>query len=271
MLELQDASRRLHQDLEHQISLERQKTQEAREIVERLQGEKRATEARYKKLELDFSNFRNSQAQTPEAQLQGEITHLTRVVAELERRLSNATQAKQRYKEQWTRALHEIGRLKQSERDMARDHLRKEHTELQVGRASREVTTALRTRGCMRNCANPKMEWVIVFANTFSCSAQHLRLQYLAREERELQGREQEELAHLQVELARLRASVNTGACSSCQQTTCVCSQQQADQGALQRLREEREILLRSGVYDTEDRIIQDLDTRIHSLLPSPS
>ena len=45
-------------------------------------------------------------------------------------------------------------------------------------------------------------------------NCQHLRLQYLAREERELHNQEQEELAHLKQELSKLRDSVKhaTGA-----------------------------------------------------------
>ncbi len=91
----------------------------------------------------------------------------------------------------------------------------------------------------------------------------------MAREERELQGREQGELAQLKDAVAALRRGVAAAACGTCQREACVCAQAASDRAAVQRLREERAALLASGVYAAGDPVVASLEVRIAQLAPA--
>ena len=53
------------------------------------------------------------------------------VQAELERKFDAALHSKAHYKQQWSRALQEIARLKQREQEISRAHLRAQQEQLE--------------------------------------------------------------------------------------------------------------------------------------------
>ncbi|XP_075267411.1 centrosomal protein of 120 kDa isoform X2 [Opisthocomus hoazin] len=111
--ELQDSVRRAREECAHQVELERSKIKQLDEDKLRLQQQLYEAENKHKILEKEFQQYKEQQSSKPEIQLQSEINLLTLEKVELERKLESATKSKLHYKQQWTRALKELARLKQ--------------------------------------------------------------------------------------------------------------------------------------------------------------
>ncbi|XP_042371323.1 centrosomal protein of 120 kDa-like, partial [Plectropomus leopardus] len=111
--ELQESSRRLQQDCDHRVALERDKVRLMEEERGRLLQQIAEGESRYKQLEKEFQLYREQQNVRPEFRLQSEINLLTLEKVELERKLESTTKSKLHYKQQWGRALKELARFKQ--------------------------------------------------------------------------------------------------------------------------------------------------------------
>lgn len=230
--ELQDSVRRARDDCVHQVELERLKLKQLEEDKHRLQQQLNDAENKYKILEKEFHQFKDQQSNKPEIRLQSEINLLTLEKVELERKLESATKSKLHYKQQWGRALKELARLKQREQESQMARLKKQQEELE-----------------------------------------QMRLRYLAAEEKETVKTEQQELLDIRNELNRLRQQeqkqyqdcreIAGGKLGSPRGSA-------PDNGlhdCLTRLIEERDTLMRTGVYNHEDRIISELDRQIRELL----
>uniref|UniRef100_A0A671UTG8 Centrosomal protein 120 n=1 Tax=Sparus aurata TaxID=8175 RepID=A0A671UTG8_SPAAU len=111
--ELQESSRRLQQECDHRVALERDKVRLMEEERARLLQQIVDGESRYKQLEKEFQLYREQQNIRPEFRLQSEINLLTLEKVELERKLESTTKSKLHYKQQWGRALKELARFKQ--------------------------------------------------------------------------------------------------------------------------------------------------------------
>lgn len=155
---------------------------------------------------------------------------------ELERKLDSMTKAKTHYKEQWTRALQEIAMMKKREEANAKTLLKKQQQELE-----------------------------------------HLRMRYLAAEENELIKNDHKSFDNLRSELDRIKIS-NTqkkstrtdnelGSASSNESIEYLNSIDSNLQDHINRLKDERDTLLRTGVYLNTDAIIVELDKRIRDCL----
>ncbi|XP_076218202.1 centrosomal protein of 120 kDa isoform X2 [Aptenodytes patagonicus] len=162
--ELQDSVRRAREECAHQVELERSKIKQLEEDKLRLQQQLYEAENKHRILEKEFQQYKEQQSSKPEIQLQSEINLLTLEKVELERKLESATKSKLHYKQQWTRALKELARLKQREQENAMAHLKKQQQELE-----------------------------------------HMRLRYLAAEEKELGKTDRQELEDIRNELNRLK------------------------------------------------------------------
>lgn len=103
---------------------------------------------------------------------------------------------------------------------------------------------------------------------------QHLRLQYLAHEERQISNQERMELEKLKAELRRL-ADLTTRTEESEQprfQNERASVQPAANHSSsndLRRLTQERDSLLASGIYQPHDTVILNLERQIHSIIKS--
>lgn len=111
---------------------------------------------------------------------------------------------------------------------------------------------------------------------------EHMRLQYLAQEERQLAGQERSQLEGLRRQVAQLQAlssdSGHTPAQGQQGQRQAAPTHSEDVGGAggsqqqeqeLARLMEERQTLLNAGIYTPDDTVIHELDRRISTLLPA--
>ncbi|XP_050768950.1 centrosomal protein of 120 kDa isoform X3 [Gymnogyps californianus] len=232
--ELQDSVRRAREECAHQVELERSKIKQLDEDKLRLQQQLYEAENKHKILEKEFQQYKEQQSSKPEIQLQSEINLLTLEKVELERKLESATKSKLHYKQQWTRALKELARLKQREQENAMAHLKKQQQELE-----------------------------------------HMRLRYLAAEEKELGKTDRQELEDIRNELNRLKQQeeerkqlqdVRENFASRVDSLHSRKLNEDMD-GYLSRLIEERDTLLRTGVYNHEDHIVSELDRQIREAI----
>ncbi|XP_036434376.1 centrosomal protein of 120 kDa [Colossoma macropomum] len=94
---------------------------------------------------------------------------------------------------------------------------------------------------------------------------EHMRLRYLAAEEKEAVKNEKHELQDIRNELNRLKQQEEK---RTWKEPACVSLNESADDH-LSRLLEERDTLLRTGVYTHEDRIIAELNRQIQETMAS--
>ncbi|XP_066273936.1 centrosomal protein of 120 kDa-like isoform X1 [Branchiostoma lanceolatum] len=240
LTELREASRRLKEDCDHEVQLERAKVRELELHNQRLHEQLQGAERRVQQKEKDFDEYRGQQAGKPEYKLQSEINLMTLEKVELERKLDYVAKSKLHYKQQWGRALKELARLKQREQTNAKARLKQQQQELE-----------------------------------------HMRLRYLAAEEKEIVKAEKQELETIKEELTRLKDQRIPE-----QLPAPVTDTRRASDGHLEhmqpllaeddtsmiddhvtRLIEERDTLLRTGVYTHEDRIITELDRQIREAI----
>ncbi|TNN44259.1 Centrosomal protein [Liparis tanakae] len=221
--ELQESSRRLQQDCDHRVALEGDKARLMEEERARLLQQITDGESRYRQLEKEFHLYREQQSARPEVRLQSEVNLLSLEKVELERKLESTTKSKLHYKQQWGRALKELARFKQREQESAVTRLKKQQAELEA-----------------------------------------MRLRYLATEQKEAVHQERRELDDIRNQLNRLKQqedridpASSAGGPAPSQSLT-----EGADEH-LSRLLEERDTLLRTGVYTHEDRIISELNRQI--------
>ncbi|XP_030832368.1 centrosomal protein of 120 kDa isoform X3 [Strongylocentrotus purpuratus] len=242
LVEMQEASRRLKEDCLHQIELEKSRVRVLEEEKKRLAIQLADADQRLAKKDQVFEQFKQESSSTPEIKLQAQINLLTLEKVELERKLESVTKSKIHYKQQWGRALKELARLKQREATEAKQRLKRQQQELE-----------------------------------------HMRLRYLAAEEKEVAKEEKKELQEIKGELSRLK----DGELSKEKQQQQPTSQpgevdmnsevhpqggmHHAEDAALEehvaRLIEERDTLLRTGVYTHQDRIISELDKQIRQAI----
>ncbi|XP_051019125.1 centrosomal protein of 120 kDa [Acomys russatus] len=234
--ELQDSVRRAKDDCVHQVELERLKLRQLEEDKHRLQQQLNDAENKYKGLEKEFQQFKEQQSSKPEIRLQSEINLLTLEKVELERKLESATKSKLHYKQQWGRALKELARLKQREQESQMARLKKQQEELE-----------------------------------------QMRLRYMAAEEKDTVRTEQQELLDIRNELNRLRQQEQKQyedrkeIASGKQGSPWSSALEEGLDDYLTRLIEERDTLMRTGVYNHEDRIISELDRQIREVLAKNS
>ncbi|XP_029985279.1 centrosomal protein of 120 kDa, partial [Sphaeramia orbicularis] len=191
-------------------------------------------ETRYKQLEKEFHLYREQQNVRPEFRLQSEINLLTLEKVELERKLESTTKSKLHYKQQWGRALKELARFKQREQENAMTRLKKQQAELEA-----------------------------------------MRLRYLATEEKEAVRQDRQELDDIRNQLNRLKQqedrigpapSAPAPAPFEPSPAPGPSVSESADEH-LSRLLEERDTLLRTGVYTHQDRIICELNRQIQDAM----
>ncbi|NWT79817.1 CE120 protein, partial [Lanius ludovicianus] len=235
---LQDSMRRAREECAHQLELERSKIKQLEEDNVRLHQQLYEAENKHKALEKEFQLYKEQQSSKPEIQLQSEINLLTLEKVELERKLESATKSKLHYKQQWTRALKELARLKQREQENAMAHLKKQQQELE-----------------------------------------HMRLRYLAAEEKELGKTDRQELEVIRNELNRLKQQeeerkklqdARDNSAGRVDSLHCRILNENTDD-YLSRLIEERDTLLRTGVYNHEDHIVSELDRQIREAIAKRS
>lgn len=124
-------SRRLVEDAEHKVLLERKNAKSLEENVTKLKRDLGVAEAKFADKEKDLENFKSNQNSQPEARLQQQLHILTLEKHELEKKVEAATKSKLHYKQQWGRTLKELARFKQKEAEGARERLKAQEHELE--------------------------------------------------------------------------------------------------------------------------------------------
>ncbi|WAR00622.1 CE120-like protein [Mya arenaria] len=232
--EMKEASRRMKDDCDHLVDLEKGKSKELESLIQRYKDELTEAEKRKAKVEKDFTVYKEELNTKPEVRLQSEINLLTLEKVELERKMDAVTKSKLHYKQQWGRALKELARLKQKEQAQAKASLVKQQQELE-----------------------------------------HMRLRYLAAEEKDVVNTDKQELEDIKHELNKLKLMEEDrlkGDGMSPRETVGVksgvdCGDMDRVEEHISRLIEERDTLLRTGVYNTQDKIIAELDRQIREAL----
>ncbi|XP_068452332.1 centrosomal protein of 120 kDa [Clinocottus analis] len=225
--ELQESGRRLQLDCDHRVALEGDKARLMEEERARLLQQIADAESRFKRLENEFQLYREQQSARSEVNLQSEVNLLSLEKVELERKLESTTKSKLHYKQQWGRALKELARFKQREQENAVTRLKEQQAELEA-----------------------------------------MRLRYLATEQKEAVHQEKRELDDIRNELNRLKQQEDRlGPASSPGGPAPSQHLNEAAEEHLSRLLEERDTLLRTGVYTHEDRIITELQRQIQDAM----
>ncbi|XP_032809390.2 centrosomal protein of 120 kDa isoform X1 [Petromyzon marinus] len=244
-LEAADRVRRANEDCSHQLELERLKLAQMEEARGHSLTQLREAEQRHKALEREFQQYHEQQNVKPEVRLQSEINLLNLEKVELERKLDSALKSKLHYKQQWGRALKELARIKQREQENALARLHKQQTELE-----------------------------------------HMRLRYLAAEEKEVVRADRQELEGIKNDLNRLKLQeqqkepgpkpaqlpLETAAAGAAPRAAPghgggAGAAEESHDAHLTRLIEERDTLLRTGVYTHDDRIVVELDRQIRDAI----
>lgn len=239
ILELREASKRVQEKTDHQINLFRLKCDSLEDDIMRIKKQALEWEKKYLDKEAEFSRYKENENHRPEIKLQSEINMINLERADLERKLDMMTKAKTHYKEQWTRALQEIALIKKREEATAKSSLKKQQQELE-----------------------------------------HLRMRYLAAEENELLKTDQKSIESLKNEIERMKfgAQQQRKLNKTGNELGSASSNESIEQVVLNgvdsnlqehvnRLKEERDTLLRTGVYLNTDAIIVELDKRIRDCL----
>ncbi|KAM6034083.1 centrosomal protein of 120 kDa isoform 6-T6 [Chlamydotis macqueenii] len=272
--ELQDSVRRAREECAHQVELERSKIKQLEGDKLHLQQQLCEAENKHKILEKEFQQYKEQQSSKPEIQLQSEINLLTLEKVELERKLESATKSKLHYKQQWTRALKELARLKQFAVASTLLYSRKLWI---FGNVStyHEICSPKCQRRVFSEAAIREQENAMAHLKKQQQELEHMRLRYLAAEEKELGKTDRQELEDIRNELNRLKQQEeerkqlqeirdhSAGGVDSLHSRKV--NENMDDY--LSRLIEERDTLLRTGVYNHEDHIVSELDRQIREAI----
>jgi hypothetical protein len=165
--------------------------------------------------------------------MQAELNAAVSARNDLERQLNAATEAKQRYKTQWARALREVAKLQQEQRSTEGERLRREQKEL----------------------AHMRLQYLVREERELT-GAEGGALASIREELNKLR-----EASTARVPGVGMTAPVPPGVGVGGR------TQATAATGELRRLNEERSALLETGMYSHDDQIVQELDRRIQGLL----
>jgi len=224
LMEAKEATRRMKEDCIHQVQLERERKALLEEQNKKLLKQVNDLEQKYAKLMSQFYEYKNEQSARPEVRLQAELNLLKLEKTEMERKLESATKSKLHYKQQWGRTLKELAAMKKREQDHALANLRQQQQELE-----------------------------------------NLKIRYLASGEKKAIQDDNERLRQIQSDIQQLKENPGSAKLSSiviepCQEKSVMFEDVNE---RVSRLIEERDTLLRTGVYSDTDRIITELDRQI--------
>lgn len=131
LLELREASKRVQEKADHQIQLQKSRCDSFEEEISRLKRQLVEQERKTSDKETEFMRYKERENGRPEVRLQSELNMLNLEKLELERKLDTMLKAKNHYKEQWSKALLEIGNIKKKEEACAKAALKKQQMELE--------------------------------------------------------------------------------------------------------------------------------------------
>jgi hypothetical protein len=230
--ELRIQQRRLEEELQHKIGIERRKVDELTTRVKQLTRGRDAAEDRARKVEKDFSQYRHDQRSTPEAVLHARVSEMTSKVSELQ---LNIEMWKQKY---------EVERTSKVE------------CQAQLGRLVRELQAMRREQRSVqeRNMEQLRLQY-IAREERYILDGDRMELRNIKNELDDLKRasiQQVEQQQQQQQDLSRATSPSRTGGSN------------QTD--AVKRLVKERNDLISTGAYSTSHPIIQSIDQKLKEL-----
>ena len=242
--ELEHKTKQLKSECDSKVKLELDRRKLLEEHNKKLSSQVSDLERKYESLMNNFHEYKN-QTTRPEIRLEAELNLAKLEKSELERKLESVNKSKLHYKQQWGRTLRELALMKKREQEHARANLRYQQQELEM--LKQQVT-------------QPSPESI------------------------SLAKAEQERIEKMENEIRALRENVNSNNLkSNNMQTESIVIPQASSINAcgdapevmmnerVARLVEERNTLLKTGVYSKSDRIISELDRQINECMRSGS
>ena len=224
IFETKEASKRMKEDCVHQVQLEREKRLNIEEQNKKLLKQVNELENKYSVLMNQFYELKKEEGNRPEIRLQAELNQTKLLKGEVERKLESAVKSKLHYKQQWFRTLKELELMKKKEQESALARLKQQEQELES-----------------------------------------LKLRCLASDEKAAIADDHKKLQHIQQNLESIVPNKAATQLSSIAIESCRVKAPDNDDinERVSRLIEERDTLLRTGVYSQTDRIITELDRQI--------
>ncbi|KAJ3295057.1 hypothetical protein HDU79_009893 [Rhizoclosmatium sp. JEL0117] len=260
--EVGDVSRRLSEEFRARVELERVKTLEAEAGRVRAVRERDEWEGKFRKLEGEFEVFRGrvmegkvggfgvTPVEVGEAAVSAikrELGNVMAANAATERRAEALEASKRHYKAQWVRALRDLAKVKKQLQGEIEDRLRRSQKELD------SVKLRLLAKEEMGSMENERkvVEGMKREIASLKAGAGAIR---------------EERVDKVMSMEARFAAEGGSSATAPLQES----QKQNLDPRILaevDRLVKERDSLVNTGIYNREDRLIRELDTRIGNLL----
>ena len=224
IFETKEASKRMKEDCVHQVQLEREKRANIEEQNKKLLKQVNDLEQKYSSLMTQFYDLKREESNRPEIRLQAELNQTKLLKTEVERKLESAVKSKLHYKQQWFRTLKELETMKKREQDSALARLKQQQQELET-----------------------------------------LKLRCMATDEKAAIADDHNKLKQIQENIQSMVSNKAANQLSSIAIESCRAKPADKDEinERISRLIEERDTLLRTGVYSQTDRIISELDRQI--------
>ncbi|TPX38146.1 hypothetical protein SmJEL517_g00147 [Synchytrium microbalum] len=231
--EVRDASRRLGDELNHRLEVEKERAAHSEAGRERAIRERDELESRYKELESSERALRPALSAGPDAQLKSELVTAVAGVTNLQRQVDNLTRAKKHYKANWMRALNELAKERKDKQTELEERVQrteegraKEREREVLERDRRDIEAVRKEVENLRASIGPNAIHNVASAAEVAEKQQDFVIS--KRDYDALDSRRLEEV---------------------------------------DRLASERDQLLASGVYTREDRLVRELERRIREVL----
>jgi len=281
-VEKADEVRRIRDKFNHDLVLHKVKLQEAQNFNEALEHRLAESDSRYKKLDIEFQDYKRKSNNSSETQLHGQIAEMAKERLVLERQKDSIMLAKDQYKEQLVKALRELQELKKIRETERMERLHKDQQELDAMRMQymaqehgrnlhadrKELDGIKRELSGLALSAIAGPHYMMTGGQQVSPSGNLVDgLDEVTRGHRNSWKRERSQMSHLY-------NAPNQGNAMQAMQiskdsplpTAAVSFPTSQGDSELTRLVQERDDLLRSGIYKNEDMIVQQLNSRIEQL-----
>jgi len=238
--EIAQKTKRLESDCESQVKLERDRRALLEEHNRKLTSQVSSLEHKYESLMTSFYDYKN-QTSRPEIRLEAELNLARLEKAELERKLETVNKSKLHYKQQWGRTLKELAIMKKREQDHALANIRQQQQELDLLKKQAAIASTANYTAAITS----DRERIEKMENELRCLRENTKSPEPIKPAENHQ--QPPTIAILQPPPDLAAAGDGNDVITE----------------RVSRLIEERDTLLRTGVYSRSDRIISELDRQI--------
>jgi len=235
--ELEHKTKQLKSECDSKVKLEMDRRRLLEEHNKKLSVQVSDLEKKYESLMNNFHEYKN-QTTRPEIRLEAELNLAKLEKSELERKLESVNKSKLHYKQQWGRTLRELALMKKREQEHARANLRYQQQELEM--LKQQVT-------------QPSPESLSL------AKAEQERIEKMENEIRVLRENVSASNLNKPTESIVIPQQSSINACGDAPEVMM--------NERVARLVDERNTLLKTGVYSKSDRIISELDRQINECM----